>query len=177
MQSVDYLSDDDVMQGGIRQHDDKRMNCIRTIQTKYDEVCTELNHMASSNPSALRVKVMDTTVLRLVKDYCKALITLIRRFKKATNERDGKDAFREDIVKIESDMHIIIAAGWKGYPNIVPAGGFVPADTLDASAGGSTLNFDMPSIDPSTPRRLRSRKRHVVEGSLQCRSCRKKVVM
>ena len=165
MASVEYASDDDVMQGGTQQHDDKRVNCINAVQKELAHVKDNMEQLAITNPGALRVKVLDTTTCRMMTDYCDALETLIFRFKRATNERDGKDAFREDIVKIESDMHVILAAGWKGYSIIIPAGGFVPASSLDASAGSPTKNFCMPCLDPSAPRSLRSKRQKVKECS------------
>ena len=88
-----------------------------------------MKQLAINNPAALRVKVMlDTTTYRMMTDYCDALVALVARFQRATNERDGKDAFREDIVKLESDMHVILAAGWNGY---LLAGGYTPARCCD----------------------------------------------
>ena len=88
-----------------------------------------------------------------------ALETLLQRFKKAINEKDGKDDFRYDIKQIENDMNIVFAAGRDNIKKITSFGGFPRIKGIDNESGqydALKSMLIMLRMGSSTPRMMRS---------------------
>ena len=155
--ATDSDSDDDVFNGVQSTFNQKRKTCKRKIRDQIQQVAQDIQEVAQLGASAKRVKCGLFSKFECLQEYHAALNTLLHRVGRATTEKEGKDDFRYDIKQIEHDMKVVFAAGWVNIKNVMLFGGFPRItgingenDQLDASM------HSMPSVDPATPRIMRS---------------------
>ena len=151
-------SEDGVYNGVQHLFNQKRTTCKRKIDHELKQDDQDLQDLKRRDAPANQWKRgMLYSKLECMQAHHDALETLLQRFKKAINEKEGRDDFRYDIKQIEHDMKVVFAAGWVNIKNVMLFGGFPRITGINGENDQSDASMhSMPSVDPATPRIMRS---------------------
>ena len=102
MQSVARDARDNVgIMDRLLEYDHKKINCLMILDSKKAETEHSLQHVQNGKR---KIDGMHTK-LQCLKQFKSHLGTLTKDFEKTTNQKDGRAAFVEDVLKLELRMN------------------------------------------------------------------------
>ena len=130
-----------------------------TLDDERDKIDQLIMHTKASDPRANCSVLGLSSKLHLMNSFKESLNVLAARFARTTDQKNGKEAFVEDIQQISSDMQIILDYGWAGCEQIMYFPRFDENDH-DASGAAGSSELVHPHATPRNARHARAlRKR------------------
>ena len=95
-------------------YDEMRTNRLMDLCVAIHDIDELIRQTKSSDPCANRRVMGLSSKIELMTKYRDSLVFLKARFGHTTNQKDGKQAFVDDIIQISYEMKWIMAHGWAG---------------------------------------------------------------
>ena len=145
---------DDIFMTVQRLWDNKKTMCLIVLEEELIKIAEAIAHHACIPDSTRKMLGLPSVVDRM-KTFEQSMNVLVERFKRTTNEEQGKQVFIDDVKQLVVDMKVVLEHGFGPGNDALHFPRFY-ATSWDGVT--CTVNAD-DADDKASPSKLRSRKR------------------